>query len=47
LSLSFCIQAQGTGPEEVELDVADNDFLAAMLAVIEAHGQVSSVKISH
>ncbi|KAL0052146.1 hypothetical protein WJX82_008512 [Trebouxia sp. C0006] len=32
-------EAQGTGPEEVELDVADNDFLAAMLAVIEAHGQ--------
>ncbi|KAL0051798.1 hypothetical protein WJX82_002306 [Trebouxia sp. C0006] len=33
------VQVQGRSPQEVELDAADNDFLAAFVAVIEAHGQ--------
>ena len=32
-------------PQEVELDAADADFLAAMLDVIEAYGQVRSIVI--
>lgn len=44
LKLCFQSQVQGRSPQEVELDAADNDFLAAFVAVIEAHGQVSLAK---
>jgi len=42
--LCFQFQDQGRFPQEEELDAADNDFLAAFVAVIEAHGQVRFVK---
>jgi len=47
--LNLCLQSeiQGRFPQEVELDAADNDFLAAFVAVIEAHGQVRSVQTLH
>ncbi len=34
-------------PQEVELEAAENDFLAAFVAVIEAYGQVRFVKTPH
>ena len=39
----FLFQVQERFPQEVELDAADKEFLAAILAVIEAQGQVRSV----
>ncbi len=45
--MCFQSQVQGRFPQEVELDAADNDFLAAFVSVIEAHGQVRSVQTLH
>jgi len=41
------LQVQGRFPQEVELDAADTAFLAAILDVIEAYGQVRFVIIPH